>query len=201
VTAERRLRIGGWAALVAAILGPLIVVALFAAASSPDPFAAPAVVALEVARLSALLVAVIGLDGLFASIAAGPSRFARTAGVAGSILALGAALNDVTIAVDRPLVTLIGLIGSVLIGLWFIAGGAILMSAGRQLARVGWAAGIGGFGTIVAALAIATSFGGPIGVGTSWQDWFLLVSLFVVIYLVRVWSYVVRGKLPGPGIL
>ena len=29
----------------------------------------------------------------------------------------------------------------------------------------------------------------------------LLIGLFVVVYLVRVWSYVVRGRLPGPGIL
>jgi hypothetical protein len=75
------------------------------------------------------------------------------------------------------------------------------MTAGRQLARVGWAAGLGGLGSILAAVAIAVPFGGPVGTGTSWLDWFLLAGLFVVVYLVRVWAYVVLGRLPGPGIV
>ena len=201
MTADRRLRVGGWAALLVAILAPLELGALFLVAHESDPFAAPAVVLITATRAGALLAAAIRLDGLFVSVAAGPARTARTAGITGSILLLAYALLQTTIGPDAGTVVVVGFAGRVLTGAWFIAGGVILMSGGRQLARVGWAAGLGGVGTIAAALAIAVPFGGPVGVGSSWLDWFLLLGLFVVVYLVRVWSYVVRGRLPGPGIL
>jgi hypothetical protein len=55
---------------------------------------------------------------------------------------------------------------------------------------------------ILTALAIAIPFAGPIGVtGTSLNDWYRILGLFVVVYLVRIWRYVVGGRLPGPGIL
>ena len=51
-------------------------------------------------------------------------------------------------------------------------------------------------------IAIAIPFAGPIGeTGTSLNDWYRILGLFVIVYLIRIWSYVVRGRLPGPGIL
>ncbi len=77
------------------------------------------------------------------------------------------------------------------------------MSAGRDLARVGWPAELGGLGMIAGGDRDRhRRFGGPVGdSGTSSLDWFLLLSLFVIVYLVRIWRYVVGGRLLGPGIL
>ena len=200
MTADRRLRIGGWAALLVAILAPLELIALFLSAHAVNPFGEPAVLVVGGLRAASLFVAVIGLDPLFRSIADLPGRMSRSAGSAGAIFGLGWAIAHAVGGGGFPL-TFLGLAGGVLTGVWFIGGGTILMSAGRQLARVGWAAALGGLGSIAASVAIAVPFGGPLGTGTSWLDWFLLIGLFIVIYLVRVWSYVVRGKLPGPGIV
>ena len=77
MTADRRLRIGGWAALLVAIAAP-IEVAVAAIAADPDSslnFSTLTMV--EVVRFLFLLVAVIGLDPLFRSLGpdlAGPVR-------------------------------------------------------------------------------------------------------------------------------
>jgi hypothetical protein len=204
VTADRRLRIGGWAALLVAILAPLQLVALFLSAHDADPFAATPYLLVETLRVGAILVAVIGLDALYRSIAPGVARFALVAGGLGASIGLIAdavTVGGVTADSLGTLDTVLFLAANVLIGVWFFAGGGILMREGGGLVRVGWTAELGGLGVIVTALAIATDFGGPIGSGSSWIDWFHLLGLFVVVYLVRIWRYVVGGKLPGPGIL
>lgn len=198
---DRRLRIGAWAALFVAILAPLQVSAAFLASHDADPLGSPPVQAVGLARIAAMLVAAIGLDGLFRSIAPSPARVVLGCGLAGAAGMLGLdALNAAGVPLG-VLDTIVALIASALLGAWFIGGGAILISAGGDLARVGWPAQLGGIGTIAAALAVALRFGGPVGTGTSLIDWFLLLGLFVIVYLVRIWRYVVGGRLPGPGIL
>ncbi len=201
MTSDRRLRIGGWAALLVAVLAPLQVAALFLVSHDTDPFATTPVLVIGAIRLAAAGTAIFGLDVLFRSIAPDPARLILRLGLAGAAVAL--ALDLVALVGIRigSLDTLLGLLASALLGVWFIGGGAILMSRGNGLARVGWTAELGGLGTIVGAILIALPFGGTVGTGQSWIDWFLLLGLFVVIYLVRVWSYVVRGRLPGAGIL
>jgi hypothetical protein len=96
----------------------------------------------------------------------------------------------------------VALPGDLLIGSWFLGGGLILLRSGRQLARIGWTAALGGAGLVLVALSVAVGFGGTPGVtGTALIDWFMLLGLFIVIYLVRIWRYVVGGRLPGPGIV
>ena len=61
---------------------------------------------------------------------------------------------------------------------------------------------LGGLGQIVAGVLVAVGGHRPPAVtvcpGSAGSG---SVGLFVVVYLVRVWLYVVRGRLPGPGIL
>lgn len=198
---DGRLRVGAWAALVVAILAPLQMAATFLAAHDADPLGSPSVQALSVARVAAILAAVVGLDRLFSSVAASPARLVLACGIAGALGILGLDALDSAGFQSGAVGTILALLATVLIGAWFMGGGAILMSAGRDLARVGWPAQLGGLGTIAAGFAIASGFGGPVGTGTSSIDWFLLLSLFVIVYLVRIWRYVVGGRLPGPGIL
>jgi hypothetical protein len=202
VTADRRLRIGGWAALLTAVMVPVEFVVLFAVAHEPDPLGSRPFVVAETGRLVAALIAMIGLDRLFRSIAPGAARPVLAIGCVGALVGIvadGAVLAGIdATALDLPAF----LAANVLVGLWFIGGGAILMREGGGLARIGWTAELGGLGMILTGLALATSFGGPVGqTGTSLNDWFRILGLFVTVFLVRVWSYVVRGKLPGPGIL
>jgi hypothetical protein len=201
VTADRRLRIGGWAALLVAIVSPLRVVVLFLQAHEPDPFSTSAYVVVETVGLLALLVAVIFLDRLYRPIAQELAPIALAIGAVGAALAAASDLAGLAGIRDDIINTILFVVCNVLIGVWFLIGGVILMSEGGALARIGWTAELGGLGTILTALALAVGFGGPLGTGSSFIDWFLLLSLFVVIYLVRIWRYVVGGQLPGPGIL
>ena len=76
------------------------------------------------------------------------------------------------------------------------------MRAGGAFVRIGWPAQLGGLGLILGAILVALAVDGPGGTtGPSLLNWFQLLGLFVVVYLVRVWSWVVRGRMPGPGIL
>jgi hypothetical protein len=203
VTADRRLQIGGWAALLVAILLPLDFVAIRLWPVSPDG-AANAAVAVAVLRLVldvALLVAVVGLDGLFRSIAPGQASRVLAIGLVGAVLGVVAGQSSGQIV--GPIGWL-ALLSGVLIGLWFFLGGAILMSGGRGLARIGWSGMIGGGAMILASVSSALGLGGATGGAPDElpiRDWFHLIGLLVVIYLVRTWRYVVGGRLPAPGIL
>jgi hypothetical protein len=192
VTADRRLRTGGWAALLAALASPLRVVALWFAAgsstsfASPDPWSSPLFLWVDLARVAALLVAIGGLDAFFRRFEAATAPRLLALGGVGAGLALVA---DAAVLAGLPrggLAIILGLVGEILIAAWFLGGGLVLLRAGRQWARIGWTA----------------CLGGGVGVtGTALIDWFLLLGLFVIVYLVRVWRYVVGGRLPGPGIL
>jgi hypothetical protein len=202
VTPDRRLRVGGWAALLTAVLVPVEFVVLFAVAGDPDPLGTPAFVVVETLRVITALVAMVGLDRLFRSISPGAAPVVLVVGCAGAVIGiLGGAAELVGIdtpALDIPIV----LAANVLVGAWFIGGGAILMRAGGGLARIGWTAELGGLGMILSGIAIAIPYAGPIGMtGTSLNDWYRILGLFVIVYLVRIWRYVVGGRLPGPGIL
>jgi hypothetical protein len=201
VTADRRLRIGGWAALLVAVLSPVRVVVLFIVAHERDPFGSSPYIVVEVLGLLALLVAIVCLDRLYRPLAPGLAPRALVIGAVGAGIAVSSELIFMTGLTFGVFDVLLFVVANVLIGSWFILGGGILMREGGAMARIGWTAELGGLGTILTALALAVGFGGPLGTGTSFIDWFLLLSLFVVVYLVRVWSYVVRGKLPGPGIV
>jgi hypothetical protein len=210
VTADRRLRVGGWAALLVAILAPLQVIAIwlyagsFPGLTSPDPWASEPYLAFDVARLIAVLIAVVGLDGLFRSRDADVARRLLAVGVSGAVIGFAA---DGWIFLGgaghaEGAYGLIDLAADLLVAAWFVGGGLILLTSGRQLARIGWTAILGGAGQVLTALCVATGFGGIPGIsGTALIDWFLLIGLFVVVYLVRVWRYVVGGRLPGPGIV
>ena len=202
MTPDRRLLVGGWAALLTAVLVPVEFVVLFVVARDPDPLGTPAFVAVETLRVGTALLAMVGLDRLFRSISPGAAPVVLVVGCAGAVIGIlgGAAelLGIDTPALDIPVV----LTTNILVGAWFIGGGAILMRQGGGLARIGWTAELGGLGMILTAIAIAIPFAGPIGVtGTSLNDWYRILGLFVVVYLVRIWRYVVGGRLPGPGIL
>jgi hypothetical protein len=208
VTADRRLRLGGWAALLVAILAPLQIVAIwldvasFTAMTSPDPWSSQPYLALDTVRLGAMLVAIVGLDGLFHDLEAPAARTLIRLGVAGALVGLG--VNLVVLAGLRlgAVETLAALAGDLLIAGWFLGCSVLLLRSGRQLARVGWTAALGGAGLVLTAISVALHVGGTPGLtGTALIDWFLLLGLFVVIFLVRIWRYVVGGRLPGPGIL
>lgn len=201
MTSDRLLRIGGWAALLVAIAAPIAFVVLIVAGDHSAPVGGPLVAAIDVVRLVALLVAVLGLDRLFRRFAPEAATPIRVAGAVGSVAlivieAAVAAGLDVGVVGD-----LLGVAGSALVGAWFIAGGAVLMREGDGLLRIGWTAELGGVGTILTAIALAIPLTGPGGGALAWSEWFGILALFSIVYLVRVWMYVVRGRLPAPGIL
>jgi hypothetical protein len=181
---------------------PVEFVVLFAVAHEPDPLRSPPFVAAATIRIAAALVAVVGLDSLYRALERRGASVVRAVGVTGAAIAIlanvaGLAAID-TSAVDIPVL----LVSNLLIAAWFIGSGAILMREGGALARIGWTAELGGVGMVLTGIAIAIPFGGTLGeTGTSLNDWFRILGLFVIVYLVRIWRYVVGGRLPGPGIL
>jgi len=202
VTADRRLRIGGWAALATAIIAPLELALIFVESGGTRRPGPSLYLVTDVSRFACLLAAVAGLDALFRRIA---PRGANVVVIAGSIGAgLGIVAGVALLAgIDAPVVqTIAVLLASLLAAVWFVGGGGILMHAGGGLARIGWPAQLGGLGLVLAATFVALSISGPGGTsGPSLLNWFQLVGLFVIVYLVRIWFYVVRGRLPGPGVL
>ena len=211
MTADRKLQIGGWAALLVAILAPLEFVAVRVWPVTSEAPLIAALVALSSALGLALLVAAIGLDGLFRSIAPGQASRVLAIGIAGATLDLGLSAGSwiAALAADpsgsRVAATVwLGLLSGLLVGLWFFLGGAVVMAGGHGLARIGWSGMVGGGAMILAAVAVATRFGTATAGGPdelSLRDWLHLIGLFVVLYLVRTWRYVVGGRLPAPGIL
>jgi hypothetical protein len=213
VTADRRLQAGGWAALLVAILAPLQFVVVRVWPGTTQTAFVVGLLALEFALDLGLLVAAIGLDGLFRPIAPVQASRVRAAGIVGAALALGLMVGD-WIAVlaamvgdgSGPSVVALGWLlplSSLLTGLWFFLGGTIVM-AGGGLARIGWSGMVGGGAMILATVAVGLRLGSATGGAPdelSLRDWFHLIGLFVVIYLVRIWRYVVGGRLPAPGIL
>jgi hypothetical protein len=214
VTADRRLQVGGWAALLVAILLPLQFVVNRMALDSSD---APRIVALSALSLAlnlALLGAAFGLDGLFRSIAPGQASRVLVVGLTGAALDLGLFVGSwiafvAVVAGDGsgPGPDALGwllLLSSLLVGLWFFLGAAIVTAGGNGLARIGWSGMVGGGAMILATVAIVLRFGGATAGAPdelSLRDWFHLIGLFVVLYLIRTWRYVVGGRLPAPGIL
>jgi hypothetical protein len=209
VTADRRLQAGGWAALLVAILLPLEFVAARIWPLTSEPSVVAGLGALSSIASVATLAAAIGLDGLLRSIA--PRQASRVLAIAivGAGLDLSLVAGSWVIAGDRPgsgsgAIVWLELVAGVMVGLWFFLGGAIVMSGSRELARIGWSGMIGGAAMILAAIAVATRLGGSTAGGSdelSLRDWFHLIGLFVVLYLIRTWRYVVGGRLPAPGIL
>jgi hypothetical protein len=212
VTADRRLQAGGWAALLVAILLPLEFVAARLWPATSDDAVIGTQLALSTALLLCTLAAVVGLDGWFRALAPGQATRVLLVGVIGVALALGlsagpvlaiAGFTGLTASTLPTFVWLLAL-SSLLIGLWFFLGGAIVMAGGGGLVRIGWSGMIGGAAMILAAFAVATRFGSSTAGGPdelSLRDWFHLIGLFVVLYLIRTWRYVVGGRLPAPGIL
>ena len=201
MTADRRLQIGGWAALLVAMLLPLDFVAVRLWPVTSEPAGVAGLVALASLASVATLVAATGLDGLFRSIAPGQASRVLAIGLVGAVL--GVVAGESSGQIVGPIGWL-ALLSGVLIGLWFFLGGAILMSGGRGLARIGWSGMIGGGAMILASVSSALGLGGATGGAPDElpiRDWFHLIGLLVVIYLVRTWRYVVGGRLPAPGIL
>jgi hypothetical protein len=211
VTADRRLQAGGWAALLVAILLPLEFIVGHVWPIVPDGAGIVALLALSTAVTLATLVAVVGLDRMFRSIEAGQATRVLVVGVAGVMLDLGLTAGSwITVlsgggsGPNAVVIAWLGLLSSGLVGLWFVLGGAVVMAGSHELARIGWSGMIGGVAIILAAFAVATRFGGGTAGGPdelSLRDWFQLIGLFVVLYLIRTWRYVVAGRLPAPGIL
>ncbi len=211
MTADQRLRIGGWAALLVAIVLPIQFVAAFVWPATSDPVVINGILVLEVLGMVATIAAVVGLDRLFGPFDQRRARRVLVIGLVGSVLSLAVLFADVTGSVAMVVggsVPRFGPIGvlivaaRILVALWFVGGGLILLSESRDMIRIGWSAVIGGAGMILSAVASAVRFGGTPGVtGTALIDWFHLIGLFVIIYLVRVWRLVVGGRLPGPGVV
>jgi len=202
VTRDRRLQVGGWAALLVAIVTPIQLAALFFAATAGDPAASRPYVLAETLRMGALFVAVVGLDDLFRRHDPGLADRIRLLGLlgAGVSVALDAALLS---GLGRTPLDLLALPASVLVGLWFIGAGLVLLGAGGAFPRIGWTALAGGVSAILAAIGVVLPLGaGGIGeTGHSIRDYFVLLGVLAMVFLVRVWRYVVGGRLPGPGIL
>lgn len=202
MTADRRLRIGGWAALVVAVIAPIEVVLVYVVAGGRARPDSALYSFIDASRLACLLVTVLGLDALFRPIAPRGARTVLLAGTIGSVIGLATSLALLA-GVQAAIAVAVGLLlATGGLAVWFIGGGGILMSAGGAFVRIGWPAQLGGVGLVLAAILVAFAIQGPGGTtGPSLLNWFQLLSLFSVVYLVRIWFYVVRGRLPGPGIL
>jgi hypothetical protein len=209
VTADRRLQVGGWAALFVAILLPFQFIAVRIWPITSEPSVVAGLVTLSSLASLATLGAAIGLHGVVRSIAPGQASRVLAFAIVGAGLDLGLVAGSWVVAGDRPgsgsgAIVGLELVADILVGLWFFVGGAVVMAGDRDLARIGWSGMIGGAAMILATFAVATRFGGSTAGGPDElpiRDWFHLLGLFVVLYLVRIWRYVVGGRLPAPGIL
>lgn len=201
MTADRRLRIGGWAALLAAVLTPIALGLLFLASSTADPATSRPYVLAETLRMTALFVAVAGLDAFFRRFDQRIATRMRLLGLFGTgVSAIGDAA--VLVGLGPTPLDILTLPAWVFVGIWFIGAGLILLGAGRQLARIGWTALAGGLSAILAAVAVVVPLGGDVGeTGYSIRDYIMMLGLLAVVFLVRIWRYAVGGRMPAPGIL
>jgi hypothetical protein len=187
VTADLRLRIGAWAALVAAFLGPITVLAAVRMVPSPSDVTTIALVILGLQAL-ALLVAVIGLRDLLDHLSRNVALAVLAAGAAGSVSYLVA---DGVFLVSGPSTVpqIVALVGRVLLAVWMV-GTAIAVGRGNggRTATLGWLIGGGQLVTAVAVIAGLENLAG----------WNFLVGTGEVVYLILLWRFALAALRPDP---
>ncbi len=80
--------------------------------------------------------------------------------------------------------------------LWYLLAGLTLARGDRALRTLGWNGQLGALGAALTTVLIAIGFQ-TTGVGV--QSWFIyaaVLSLFALVFLVRLWQYASLGKLP-----
>jgi hypothetical protein len=187
VTADLRLRIGAWAALVAALLGPLTVLAAVLMVRSPSDVTTIALVFTGLQAL-ALLVAVLGLRELLDHLSRNAALAVLAAGVAGSV---GYLVADGVFLVSGPSTgpQIVALVGRVLLAVW-IVGSAIAVRRGNggRTATLGWFVGAGQMVTVVGVIVGLDRLAG----------WNFLVGTGEVVYLILLWRFALAALRPDP---
>jgi hypothetical protein len=190
VTADRRLGIGAWAALVAAFLGPLTTYVLILV----PRFASVSTISLIVgsAQSIALLVTIAGIQEVLDHLASAVARAILAAGLIGGVLAL---LTQVIGLYAGPAVvlSLLAVASRVLLGVWLF-GSAIAVGRGNggRAASLGKAAGVGL--VAYAILVEAGLFGGSADVAA--PGWWLIIGVVESAYLVLLWRFVLAAVEP-----
>jgi hypothetical protein len=197
------MKVGGWAALFAAVAPPFGIAALFVGAESlEDPFASPQFIAAEAARAIGLLIASIAFAAWLQELDRPFGLVATVAGVTGTGIALVSDASSLLRAQSSwfDLVAFIAV--NVAIALWFIFAGAAIDKAGGVLGRIGWVAQFGGVGTLLATSAIAIASEVPVqGAERTLFGYAGILGAFGVLFLVRLWRFASLGRLPGAGLI
>ena len=204
MTRTTRIKVGGWAALIAAVAIPFEVAALLSATGPVDQrLTSPFLAAAEAVRVLGLLVAAIALSGWLHDIDPRLAPVASFAGIAGSGLAL---LADAAVLLDLPsndFAPVVFVLVNAGIGCWFILAGSIITRAGDEYRRVGSVGQLGGAGWLLASVGSLLFSQLPVeaGGGPWLVPYALILSLFGVLFLVRLWQAVALGRYPGPGVI
>ena len=200
MTRNQRVRIGGWGALVAALAAPvLIAVVLGGSGPIAARAAMPSVLWIETARLTGLLVAVIGVDPLLDSLDPRLARLARFAGIVGALLGLGAVLSIVASAPMDPL--LLSVPAQVALAAWFAFGGIAFSrhEGGRHTLGL---SGQFGAASLLFAAGGALLPSDPLSADSiSPAEYATVLAVFSLVYLVRLWRFATFGRLPASGLI
>jgi hypothetical protein len=208
VSPARRRQIGGWAALIVALVVPLQALVLVSTSGSELNTSSLAFLAVEIVRAVALLVAAWGLHELYRSLDPRWSMAVLKTGVIASLATATLDLGLITglIGADwidsgsgRILVLAINVLGA----LWYLGAGLLLARSNLDVRRLSTAAQFGGLGGLLGSISLYLSGMSP-EIGEAEQSilrYAQLLGLFVAVYLIRIWRYATAGRLPGPGLI
>jgi hypothetical protein len=183
VTPDRRLRIGAWAALLAAILGPFVILVALRFVDTAAAVASIAV-AIQAGQSVALFVAIFGLRELLDHLSSGAARAVFVCGVIGSAANLAASLTWI-VSGPSAFSRIEALVGHALIGVW-IVGSAVAVGRGNggRTAVLGWLAGIG----LVSVVGLGLGILGPT-LGSTLVGWDFTVQIAEMAYLILLWRF------------
>jgi hypothetical protein len=197
------MKVGGWAALFAAVAPLFGIAALFVGAESlDDPLASPQFITAEAARAIGLLIASIAFAAWLQELDRPFGLVATVAGVTGTGIALVSDASSLLGAQSSWFDLVVLIAANVAIALWLIFAGAAIGKAGGELGRVGWVGQLGGVGTLLATFGLVISGQVPIeGLDRTLIGYAGFLGLFGVIFLVRLWGFASLGRLPGAGLI
>jgi hypothetical protein len=198
------MKVGGWAALVAAVAILVEIAAIISATGPVDArLASPFLFTVEVVRAFGLIVVAIAISSWLREIDPRLAPIASSAGIVGSGIGLAGDAAQLLNVPPSSFDLALFVVANGGIGCWFILSGSIIGRASDDLRRVGSVGQLGGAGWLLATGGTVVFNRLPVQAGGGpWVvPYALFLSLFGVLYLVRLWQAAALGRLPGPGLI
>ncbi len=202
VAHARSRKVAGWTALIAALAILLQIAAVLAGTGTVEErLSRPTFLVSEAIRALAELATVVGIHGWLQEEKPRRALVALAAGGLGASVVI--ASNALTLAgADVSLLDVpVFVSANVGFGLWLIIAGGIVSGMDVRLRRIGWAGQLGGAGSLLA-MALLLVGEGPNVVGAqSWFSYAQVLTIFAIVFMVRLWRYLALGRLPDPGLI